>query len=279
VSNIKQIIRIFAEHFPRYDLDAAGNRYPCGGHIHFGGLPSEYVPSALIELLDDFIGRRTRKLNGEARGGYGRPGDWRQQPHGFEYRTPPAAVFANPKIAEITLKLARNLVALFYSQKAIEYNSPPRKADYVNIGGLTEKQAEYFLEFFSKKKEEKRRYWVRAAWGVSSPASGPMIIFRDEWNSENKETLYEYLGKKLPKNTKVTLYGLKAERGSVATIPGIPGAEVLSDPPHPPRDADGHIQIGLPWSIRMEGTDKTLLKKAATAIARYCRSASKGGRQ
>ena len=277
VSSLKQIIQSFVHRFPDCDLDAAGHHYPCGGHIHFGGLPGENVPPDLIQMLDDFIGWRTRRLNGKARGSYGHVGDWRSQAHGFEYRTPPAAVFANPKVARIVLKLARNLVTVFYSGKPVEYNNPPQEADYVKVGGLTENEAEYFLAFFSKRQED-QRFWIRAAWGLGSPVSGPTVIFRDEWLPQNRETLYTRL-KKLPKRTKVVLYGLSAQRGSVATIPGIPGADVLSDPPRPPRDAEGNIWIGLPWNLRMQETDRPVLEEAAAAIARYCRSASKGGEQ
>ena len=147
----------------------------------------------------------------------------------------------------------------------------------MKIGGLTENEAAYFLAFFSKRQED-QRFWIRKAWGLGSPVSGPTVIFRDEWLPQNRETLYTRL-KKLPKRTKVVLYGLSAQRGSVATIPGIPGADVLSDPPRPPRDAEGNIWIGLPWNLRMQETDRPVLEEAAAAIARYCRSASKGGEQ
>lgn len=53
----------------------------------------------------------------------------------------------------------------------------------------------------------------------------------------------------------------------------------MSDPPRPPRDAEGNIWIGLPWNLRMQETDRPVLEEAAAAIARYCRSASKGGEQ
>ncbi|WP_211230125.1 putative amidoligase domain-containing protein, partial [Desulfovirgula thermocuniculi] len=163
VRSLRELIKEFAKRFPKYDLDAAGHKYPCGGHIHIGGIPDREPPGELLELLDDFIGKPSLPLSGEARGDYRRLSAWEDKPWGFEYRTPPAAVFSNPRVARTVLKLARNLVTKFYSGRALEYNDPPGVEDYIRVGGLTEREAAYLVEFFRQGVPRSLR--IRAAWG------------------------------------------------------------------------------------------------------------------
>ena len=63
-----------------------------GGHIHFN-IP---IHKELTTLLDDFIGKPMKRMNGSSRGGgstsYGNLSAVKNQPHGFEYRTPPSFV-------------------------------------------------------------------------------------------------------------------------------------------------------------------------------------------
>jgi hypothetical protein len=74
--------------------------YAIGGHIHIGGIKEgDYreVAGALDTTLGDVFydlspGVRIRQ-------GYGRRGDWRPQRWGVEYRTPPASVWAHPRVA------------------------------------------------------------------------------------------------------------------------------------------------------------------------------------
>jgi len=276
VRSLRQLIKEFAEDFPECDLDAAGHKYPCGGHIHIGGVPDGEPPGKLLELLDDFLGRPSLPLSGDARGSYRRLSAWESKPWGFEYRTPPAAVFSNPRVARIVLKLVRNLVARFYSGRAIEYNDPPGMEDYVRVGGLTEKEAVYLVEFFRRGCPESLR--ILAAWGVPGSKERLEVSFRDDWLPERKRWFREALLKRLRKG-KVVLYGLASSRGFAATVPGIPGAAMLDNPPHAPLDRQGRVWVGLPWTLRMEeDADESLLRNAAEAIVRYCRQQLKNRR-
>ncbi len=269
VRNLRELIKEFARRFPKYDLDAAGHRYPCGGHIHIGGIPDREPPGELLELLDDFVGKPSLPLSGEARGEYRRLSAWEDKPWGFEYRTPPAAVFSNPRVARTVLKLARNLVTKFYSGRALEYNDPPGVEDYIRVGGLTEREAAYLVEFFRQGVPRSLR--IRAAWGTFAPEEGLAISFRDDWLPERKRLFRKVLVKNLRRG-EIVLYGLASSRGFVATIPGVPGAAVLDDPPYAPVNGQGRVWVGLPWRLRMEeGVDETLLREAAEVVARYCR--------
>lgn len=81
--------------------------YPVGGHIHFGGVrPS----SRLLRTLDTYFGLLLMLLENSAAGRrrrakYGFLGDFRLQPHGFEYRTP-GSWLISPRIAKAALCLA-----------------------------------------------------------------------------------------------------------------------------------------------------------------------------
>jgi len=80
---------------------------PLGGHVHFGGV----MPTALrLRALDNAVALPLRLLEPASASGrrprYGTLGDWRRQPHGFEYRTPPSWLLS-PKLALGTLSLAK----------------------------------------------------------------------------------------------------------------------------------------------------------------------------
>ena len=108
----------------------------------------------LMSLLDDFIGIPTKALSGSARSEYGHLSDHRAQPHGFEYRTPPAAVFQNPAISCIVLTLARNLTKNYLNAATFEYdNRNLTLEDYIKYGGLTKQQAKYYITFCKKYNE------------------------------------------------------------------------------------------------------------------------------
>lgn len=195
--NIKGLIKKFSEDYSNYDLSTQGNKYPLGGHIHIG-IGFEYLPvSDLISLLDDFVGRPTLDLSGNARSDYKRLGAARKQPHGFEYRSTPAAVFAEPHIANITMKMMKNLCEKYFNEERISYNDQPTIDDYINICGLTKKQANYFLDFCNN--YSAKRNSIRASWKVpitkSLPTEYPIVCeFQGSWDkyvSNNIETLLD----------------------------------------------------------------------------------------
>lgn len=74
--------------------------HPLGGHVHFD-VPEDTDYEALVRVVDDALGPLLRAMNGPARdrSSYGKRRDWRSQPWGVEYRTPPATIWAHPEVA------------------------------------------------------------------------------------------------------------------------------------------------------------------------------------
>ncbi len=78
--------------------------YPVGGHVHIGfSEPDDVIPyaSQIVEAIDGEMGGFFQELSSKLRleRGYGYRGDWREQPWGIEYRTPPACIWAHPEAA------------------------------------------------------------------------------------------------------------------------------------------------------------------------------------
>jgi len=215
--NIRKLIKQFSEEYENLDLSIEGDEYPLGGHIHLGVGRRWYPPEELITLLDDFIGRPTIELSGEARCDYKELSNVRKQPHGFEYRTPPSAIFMNPAIANICMKLARNITKKYLNSESFEYdNRKLTESEYVTIGGLSKQQAKYFMKFC---REYKPTRSVRASWKVKKINTSKInIVFRDSWNITIKETLSEFITKELKGIVKlpitIKLYGLGEKRGT-----------------------------------------------------------------
>lgn len=278
VASIRALFERFARRYASYDGSPVGERYPVGGHIHIGvGKPWD-PPCDVIRILDHFIGRPLRGLNGPARNesGYGGLSDIRVEPHGFEYRTPPAAIFADPRMAEITLKLARNLVSRVLNAprgETITYHLPPYLREYVTIGGLTREEARYFAKFRRRWREYPVRS-IRAAWGLGEPELGaPVIVFHDDWDSSAREAYRERLMgnatfREVASGMAVVLYGLAAERGDVATIP-IEGFGVLESPPHSTRPRPSAVAIGLPRVARVHPTWRDHIDAVIEGIVNY----------
>ena len=258
VRELERILKRFSDEYPTYDLSPVGNNIPIGCHIHIGfGHPVDPPPS-LIELLDDFIGRPLSRLNGKARGTYASLGAWRSQPWGFEYRTPPAAAIASPRIARIVFKLAYNLVDLYVNKKdPIEYSNPPDVGDYVRLGGLSEKEARMFLAYCNSAYLPAS---LLAAWRLPAPKIPSIhLTFRDDWHISIANALRQDLEKRLTEMKRycrypLVLYGLHEDRGFVATIP-IDGIDLLPEEKAPYSSFVRHggaYWIGLPRAVRVD---------------------------
>ncbi|MFZ8787516.1 putative amidoligase domain-containing protein [Thermocrinis sp.] len=139
-----------------YALSVKGDVYPLGGHIHVGS-PNRNVVRVLqgevetfISALDDFLGRVILPTSGPARIGTGnaRPGVYELKPYGWEYKTPPASIYADPEMVRIVYKLTKNLVEALLKEEEISYEVVDGKAErkeYLRF--LTEEETEYFLSF------------------------------------------------------------------------------------------------------------------------------------
>ena len=106
VENLKDLIKISS--FFGEDLSVLGKTCPLGGHIHIGNAsPSK----ELVQVLDYFLFPFNEFSSKERiKSKYGKPGDVRLQPHGFEYRTPPPAWLLTPNLALKTLQLTKLIV-------------------------------------------------------------------------------------------------------------------------------------------------------------------------
>jgi hypothetical protein len=160
VRNIRRLLRLSREYTKQ--VSVKGEQYPLGGHIHLGISPNR----RLITVLDDFFGRKLLSLSGKGRkgSGYNRISQWRRQPHGFEYRTPPSIWCENPRIAKIVLKIAQNVAQSWVKLGVLSYDQKPTDADYMKIAKLTPKETAYFREFCERKNHRSRS--ILAAWGV-----------------------------------------------------------------------------------------------------------------
>lgn len=119
-------------------------RLSIGGHIHFGGLNFGNYSSPtrtyhrrfggihlrnldmqnnehkLVFMLDFFIGRRLKSVDGGKRygGHYGTPSDIETKTHGFEYRTPPSWL-TDPMITEATLAVGHRITSMWKMKPGI----------------------------------------------------------------------------------------------------------------------------------------------------------------
>lgn len=228
VRNIKRLISKI-----NVPLSIKGDRYPLGGHIHLG-FSDERVRKIvkdninilyIVKLLDDFIGKPLLALSGEARGSYKRLGAYEMKPWGFEYRTPPAAYLLSPDITKIVFKIARNTVKYFLEKGMITYqvdeSGLPTFRDYMRIAKLSALEYSKFKNFIS----EYGNYLgeaINANWGKIKPEYQISVRFRDDWDSDIRRFVEEWLERKFKrsrikrkKSIEVVLFGLRKERGEV----------------------------------------------------------------
>jgi len=260
IRNLKGLIELVSE--KGYDV-RIGDVFPLGGHVHVG-LGYRVRPSKeLLAVYDDFLGRPTRFLC--KRYGYGYLSDWESKPWGFEYRTPSAVIFADPKIAHISLKMVQNITRLAVRRKEISYDYPPTVEDYCRVGGLQKSEAEYFLNFIKDDRFKVAVNWysILGFWKlVPHRKTWPLMVeFEDEWDELIKNYVKEKVKKwRLKKLIKITLFGLHEKRGKVNTIP-VPGYRTvfISDNPN---------FVGVARIIRIAGKDISVFIKA---LRRYIR--------
>jgi len=126
--------------------------HPIGGHVHIGGVPSG-EQERLVEVIDGLLGDLFHSLSGETRlrAGYGRRGDWRSKPWGFEYRTPPASLWSHPGVALVFLRAIKWVVEKFLSGE-----EPLKDPVWPEVRASAERAAEFV------RKHEGRLHW--GAW-------------------------------------------------------------------------------------------------------------------
>lgn len=166
IENIRPLIA----HCPL--INSCGDVYAIGGHLHAGYGFMYTPPQSLLSLLDVFLGIPTVLLSGAARGGYAKLSAYERKQHGFEYRTPPAAIFRNPEICKLSMKIFKNVCERFSSCKSFIVPERIERVDkfhYVINDILT---ADEYDEFQTQlldmvgtmngpaMREDIRKYWV-----------------------------------------------------------------------------------------------------------------------
>jgi len=178
-NNIASLIKTCL--FFNEELSIVGDTFSIGGHIHLGGV--QYSPS-IITLLDYFLDP-LNILNGKIRNSqdrYGKKGDYRPQPHGIEYRTPPTAWLGTPKLCNMTLTLVKLVAEKHLNGIDIEISSAISSDIYVsNIKklGLTEKWAVSFLKEISYVKDNIHTP-LHLLWKIDIPMKYRMGAFEYE---------------------------------------------------------------------------------------------------
>ena len=219
--NIRHLMKEFSEKWPNLDLGIKGDNFAAGGHIHVGIGKKINIPVELIEILDDFLGRPTINQSGSARGRYKSLHQYEPKSYGFEYRSTPASVFVDPTVCYISLKLAKNLCEKWFNGESIVYNDRPTLQDYIDVAGLTKREANTFITFCEKSCDELENS-MRKSWKVK-PASESRscrvdVSFRDDWDQTIANAVSQSIGSiEFDEPYSITFYGLARERGSFMT--------------------------------------------------------------
>ncbi len=258
-------------------LSVQGDTYALGGHIHVGS-PDDKIVQVLeaevdrfVQVLDDFVGSVLLDTSGSARGSYARLGAYEIKSYGWEYRTPPASIYADIEMVRITFKLTKGLVEVLLKEGELAYetlkNGRAKHEEYLRF--LSKEEAEYFLAFPEK--------WARGEIIPLVPMGDiPPVLFtfRDEWDEDNLWVFKKAL-KDLPvkRPVKLVLYGLAQRRGDYFAIPTATEEWRLKEEfPKSPfvEGAIPEIWIGIPYRFRrVEEISETLLEEFVSWVEEY----------
>jgi hypothetical protein len=241
--------------------------FSIGGHVHIGGVP-EGMRRDLAQVLDEGLGDLFYSLSAETRleAGYGKRGDWRPQPWGVEYRTPPASVWSHPEVA-LTFLRAIKWVAKRFLNRGNPFGDP--------VWPVMREAAEKAAEFV--KAHEGHLHWGawRAYIGEGPEVWGELEVEislgpdteHDEAFLEDLRGMCARLG--MPT---VRVIPLHRKRGEFATnVPGY-GEVVKGFEPYKPGGA-----FALSWRFRNDPEfRRTEMPELERAIARILEAVEEG---
>lgn len=263
-ADIVEDMRKSFEKISYLDMSAESKKEPCGGHIHVGGKIQGIISilpltDEIKNLFDIFIGKNFLDIKSEVRslGGWGKLGDFRQQPWGFEYRTLPSACFQNPKIVKIILKIAKSLCLKYYSKIPISFHRITEYEDYKNLCGLSLKEYNYFINFSKSFDRNKKRNVIKF-WCKSTLKSKFTVEFHDMWDQEAMDWFKFYLSDLVtPFHVKIILYGLKND----VSISGIyDGRYQLVNHPKDIKHLKNGICFGMPKNYRINASESYIMQ-------------------
>jgi len=128
----------------------AGIAHPLGGHIHF----SHAVPKDrhLIDRLDKFIAIPLREVSNAyntrpVNGHYGRLGETKPQPHGWEYRAPVSWI-AHPMVAKGVMRIAETLAKAVENGDIRNINTTKELGAYARKHARSPKATQWYIGNF-----------------------------------------------------------------------------------------------------------------------------------
>jgi hypothetical protein len=244
--NVKSVLKEFANRYPYYSLSVQGDRYPLGGHIHLS-IPSD---DWVLRLLDNWVGGRVIDLSGGARGSYKRLSAYEVKPWGFEYRTPPAAIFLKPDVLKAVLAIMKGVLKAYFNGGVALY---PTEEEVKRLG--LEKYWEVLNRFINDYNELDKD--VLRQWRVVVKVEPRVELgFGDDWKSEVKEFVRALFFKKVSKGLmkklndkgiyRVVFFGFRKDRGEVCNFESSVFKKIDFDY----RVSSG-VAFGFPWVVRM----------------------------
>jgi hypothetical protein len=263
VQEFISILRDIKENAPEVELSVEGNTYPLGGHIHVGAKDAlvrkvlRENAGAFIKALADFVGRPLLPTSGRARGFHAALYSWERQPHGWEYRSPASAFYADLEMVRIVYKLTKNIVETLLREGEISYevleDERVREDEYLRF--LTPEETEYFLSFPQR--------WARGEvipFVIDKTRPVVIIEFSGAWYID-KQLPFQMAVGKLPvkRPVRLVLYGHDESVG-----------ETFVFPPAPEWGPIPEIQIGIPSRYLMkEKLPQDLLREFVGGVREY----------
>jgi hypothetical protein len=246
ILNVKSVLKDFAHSYPCYSLLVKGDRYSLGGHIHISIPP--FAP--VLKLLDNWVGSHVIELSGGARGSYKRLGAYETKPWGFEYRTPPAAIFLKPDVLKAVLVIMKGVLKAYFNGGVALY---PVEEEIKRLG--LERYWEVLDKFINDYAELDKD--ILRQWRVSVKVEPKVeLSFGDDWKGEVKNFVknlfFKRVSKRLMKRLnekgiyRVVFFGLRKERGEVCNFESSVFRRIDFS-----YSVSRGIAFGFPWSIRM----------------------------
>lgn len=263
VQEFISILRDIKENAPEVELSVEGNTYPLGGHIHVGARDAlvrkvlKENAGAFIKALADFVGRPLLPTSGNARGFHAALYSWEYQPHGWEYRSPASAFYADLEMVRIVYKLVKNLVETILREGEISYevleDERVREDEYLRF--LTPEETEYFLSFPQR--------WTRGEiipFVIDKTRPVVIIKFSGAWYID-KQLPFQMVVGKLPvkRPVRLVLYGHDESVGETFVFPAAPEWGSIPE-----------IRIGIPRRYLMqEKIPQDLLREFVGWVKEY----------
>lgn len=259
ITNFRSILKEFSERYPGYSLGAQGNIYPLGGHIHLSVPPNRDI----IALLDSWIGKLVIDLSGNARGSYKRLSAYETKPWGFEYRTPPAAVFLNPRVLYAVLKIIKTILKAYFTVEGVALEPSLEEIARLKIDKEWKILNDFIKNYNDYDKDVLKNWRISIKYTVK-------VMFQDDWSGDIKKFVHDALMSKLSRLAKklnkkgvyrVLLFGLRKERGEVCNF----DSKIFAKIDFSYRIDNGKA-YGLPYSIRVNQLTDELKQKWLVVI-------------